>query len=474
MSKKPEDLPEVTELNESEVDEMIRAVEKSSLDPSVKRIIIKCVELALWLPGLLLRKNISLNRLRRMLFGKGYKNKQKSKTGSHPGNEKPSRDDDLCSHLVSSTGGGSDVPPDEKNSRTQEDGDESTAATGEKEPSSLEQSNQNTADNTSQAMAQAAEKKPGHGRMPSAVYATVEEKIYMVLDGLQKGDVCPERCGGRLSTYGSGTVIRVKGQNLAKVLHYVVEKLRCSLCGLIVTASLPADVGDEKYDNSFKALMAIQKYYVAVPFNRQEYFQALLGFPLPNSTQWELVEKVAQRCYAPFNALKVLTANGKLIYHDDTPLKILEHIKMIKAKSPERVGMFTTCIIGEYEGHQISLFFNGVKYSGENVDDLLALRDADKGPILQMCDGLNQQNSTKKAKTIMCNCMSHGFRKFEELQDYYPEECRTIMHYIGKFFGLDKTTTDMTDEARLMHHQTYSQPVADALWRYMLLRFRIF
>lgn len=369
MYKKPDDLPVVTELEDNEVAVIILALEQSSLEPSVKKIVIKCVELALWLPGLLHKKNISLSRLRRLLFGKGYKANKKN---PHDKDKNPPAGDD-------SSGGAGTGVQNSDTSKTTSDTSETPAITP------ADKANQQ------QLAAKGAEKKPGHGRMPSSVYKDVEELVYLNLDGFKAGDLCPEQCGGRLAKYGSGTIIRVKGQNFARVLHYVVEKCRCSLCGYLLVAELPTDVGNEKYDSAFKSMIVLQKYYVAVPFYRQEYFQALLGFPLPDSTQWDLVEKVAQCCYIVFNVLKELVANDKLLYNDDTTLRILEHIKDVKAELLTRVGMFTTCVLGQYEEHPICLFLNGVQHGGENVDELLELRSPDKPAIVQMCDGLTQQ-----------------------------------------------------------------------------------
>ncbi len=41
----------------------------------------------------------------------------------------------------------------------------------------------------------------------------------------------------------------------------------------------------EKYHPSFKAMLALQKYYLRMPFHRQDYFQSLIGLPIPASTQ---------------------------------------------------------------------------------------------------------------------------------------------------------------------------------------------
>jgi len=98
----------------------------------------------------------------------------------------------------------------------------------------------------------------------------------------------PTLCGGKLYSVEPGAIVRVKGQNLATVHKYWIDKLRCALCGYIISADIPGHVGEEKYDTTFKAILTLKKYYVAVPFNRQAYFQEMLGVPLPSSTQWNL------------------------------------------------------------------------------------------------------------------------------------------------------------------------------------------
>jgi transposase len=96
-------------------------------------------------------------------------------------------------------------------------------------------------------------------------------------------------CGGKVYDFEPGVMVRVKGQNLAAVHKYWIDKLRCGSCSHLVTAEIPRQIGDSKYDAAFKAILALQKYYVAIPFYRQAYFQSLLGVPLPASTQWQLI-----------------------------------------------------------------------------------------------------------------------------------------------------------------------------------------
>jgi transposase len=432
MTKGHQDVPRVVDKNETEVAEIIRLIQESALSDSVKDFVVGCIESALWLPRILQKKNISLNRLKKILFGKGYGRHKKQK----------SAEGDLNTSVVPDKKAQNDVAlaPELKEEKAQDAlGPPSTPV-----------------DTPTQ------QKIKGHGRMSHNVYQEFTEGHLSL--GLQAGDSCPFGCGGKLCWHRPGIIVRVFGRNMADVYKYQIEKLRCALCGALVKAEVPPAIGDEKYHASFKSLMVLQKYYVAIPFYRQEYFQRLIGFPLPDATQWDLCEQVGGCCYPIFSILKELSANGKRIYNDDTKLKILEVIQEIKnLPDPDRTGMFTTGIISENAGRQIALFLNGTQHAGENLDDILEKRDPQSPPIIQMCDALSC-NVPKRFATILCNCLSHGFRKFEELVDFFPKECIPILEKLARVYEHDEKTQGMTDEGRLAYHQQHSGPILEVLY----------
>ena len=75
-------------------------------------------------------------------------------------------------------------------------------------------------------------------------------------------------------------------------------------------------------------------------------------------------------------------------------------------------------------------------------------------------------NIAKEVETIVCNCLSHGFRKFEELVNYAPTPCVTIMKLLSKVYTNDKATKGMTPEERLAYHKKLSAPAMNLLHRY--------
>jgi hypothetical protein len=84
-----------------------------------------------------------------------------------------------------------------------------------------------------------------------------------------------------------------------------------------------------------------------------------------------------------------------------------------------------------------------------------------------MCDALSR-NIPASFKTILCNCLSHGLRKFDDLKEFYPEPCLYIIKEIAKVYEHDEQTKKLDDkDARLAHHQKYSAPVMDRLHEYI-------
>ncbi len=418
------ELPKVIDKTQADIDAAIAAIQTCELPSATKDFAISCIRLAVWLPKALLEQKIKLSNLRKLIFGQGKKISRKTTNGNTVAREnpesKPLAYDDAS------------LLPSEK---------EIVTVTSRVEP-------------------------PGHGRLPHSAYKNTIEHT-LAISELKSGDLCPEHCGGRLYHNEPGILVRVKGQNLAAVHKYWVEKLRCASCGHLVSASIPDHVGKEKYDAAFKAILVLQKYYVAVPFYRQAYFQSLLEMPLPVSTQWQLIEEVASVAIDIFQVLELRAANGKLVHNDDSHVKITDLIRHNR-NNPDKVrtGMFTTGIISRTDERDIALFYNSTLHAGENLNRLLKKRDAKIGPVIQMCDALSR-NVPTTFQTILCKCLSHGLRKFDDLKEFYPEPCLHIIKEISLVYENDEKTKGLDKEVRLAYHREYSSPIMEKLHEYI-------
>jgi transposase len=436
-------LPKIINKSREELDAAIREIQTSNLSKETQDLMIGCIEFSTWLPGVIREKNISIHNLQRMLFGEGGRLRKKKKK------DKP----ESSSDSKQSTESSGELPPVAKNAETQEasssNGDAANDADTLGEPKVTENSRQ------------------GHGRLGEAAYVNAIN-IPVRLSNPCAGEACPSGCGGRLYLLKKHrVVIRVLGNPLSTVHRYQLERLRCGLCGEVVSAELPPSAPKTKYDAAFRAQLALQKYYVAVPFYRQEQLQRMLGFPLPDATQFELVEFVADAGYPVVRVLERVAANGELVHNDDTTAKILSVIKENKANPTKtRTGMKTSCIWVKSEGHTIVLYYTGIHHAGENLEEILRRRDMEKPAIIQMCDA-SSMNIPTSFKTILCNCLGHGFRKFRDLLEFFPEPCLKVMQSIAAVFAVEEKTVGMSALERWRYHRQHSKSVMLELHRWL-------
>ena len=137
------------------------------------------------------------------------------------------------------------------------------------------------------------DKKKGNGRMGAVEY-TAAEKVNVSHTDLKSGDNCPKCLDGKVYEQKMPRlIVRITGNAPLSGTIYQLERLRCNLCGEIFTATAPEGVGEEKYDANAKAVIALLKYGSGMPFYRIEKLQKSMGIPLPSSTQFEIVDKLA-------------------------------------------------------------------------------------------------------------------------------------------------------------------------------------
>ena len=313
----------------------------------------------------------------------------------------------------------------------------------------------------------ADDKSKGHGRNGISAYIAAE-KIVVSYTELKPGDACPMCPNGKVYPWTPGTVVRFTGGAPLQAKVWELQKLRCNLCGEIFTAQMPAEAGTEKYDESAAAMIPLLRYGSGMPLNRLEQLQESMGIPLAASTQWEITEKAAkQGPNAVYNELMRQAAHGDIIYNDDTPMKILELLNKNK-EDDERKGIFTTGILSVVDDGKIVLFRTGRKHSGENMTELLKLRDEGLGPPIQMCDALSR-NISKEFGTILANCLAHGRRNFVDVVSSFPEECRYVIETLANVYKNDEKAKEenKTSHERLVYHQAESGPLLEQLYQWM-------
>ncbi len=304
---------------------------------------------------------------------------------------------------------------------------------------------------------------PGHGRMPVEAY-TAAERVKVPHPELKSGQLCPECEKGKLSEKKPRTLVRITGAAPLRATVYELQRLRCSLCGHLFTAQTPEGVSSEKYGPSSRSILAVLKYGYGTPYDRLARMQKSLGIPMPNSTQYELLEDLAILLKPIFRELLMRVAQVGLIHIDDTKMRIL---KIERPPEDPRTGLFTTGVVGVEGDIKIAIFFTGTQHAGENLTDVLKNRAAElESPIL-MCDALSWNTSKLDAPDAvrLAHCLAHGRRKFVEIAHNFPESCLHVLGELAKIYGHDKTTKEekMSPAERLKYHKTHSRPIMTAL-----------
>ncbi len=133
--------------------------------------------------------------------------------------------------------------------------------------------------------------RPGTGRLGAEAYGGAE-RTECRHEELAVGQRCPVCGQGTLSALPPGVEIRIDGHALLSAMRYALPKRRCSACGQMCTAPLPSLAGEEKYSARARAVLAVSRYYLGLPLYRVEAYQAMLGVPVPDATQWDQIEQV--------------------------------------------------------------------------------------------------------------------------------------------------------------------------------------
>jgi hypothetical protein len=428
--------PEDVQLSREEGEALIERIERNALSAEDRRLLVKILTFYFWLLFALREAKLSLKRLKALVFG------EKPKKPKPPSSSGPA-------------GGGGPNERETAPSSAPAVSSAAAAPTPEQQPP-----------------------PPGHGRYGAAVYRAAQT-VACRHEELAVGERCPACRRGTLYRLPPGVEMRLDGHALLSAVRYEVEKLRCSACGQVFTAAVPVSAGAEKYTARARAVLALARYYLGLPWYRLEGFQTLVGVPVADATQWDQAERVGDCSYPIFKGLEQLAAQGEVIFQDDTPQRILTLMKenqqararaqaQGKTKTEERTGMQTTALLVQVGGQRICLYYTGRRHAGENLDALLTKREPDRGKPVVMSDALSSNNAAEDT-LIRCHCLVHGRRKFSELDETFPVESAVVVNALKDVFDHDEyaRTTQLTAQDRLAYHQRKSGPIMKKLKRWL-------
>jgi hypothetical protein len=417
--------PEDVKLSREDGEALIARVQANALTGADRRLLVQLIRIYFWLTFALSETRISLKRLKRALFGGGKPPPPPPAGGGLSG-------DDVTAPVTGN--------------------DAAAAATVDETP----------------VPARPARRR-GHGRRGADAYAGATPVVCRQ-ETLAAGQPCPACDRGTLYPLPAGVEIRIDGNALLSAVRYEVERLRCSACGEVFTADLPAAAGADKYSLRARAVIALARYYLGLPFYRLERYQALVGVPVADATQWDLAEQVADCAWPVVDYLWALGAQGQVIFQDDTHVRILALVAENRRADAvgdtlKRRGMYTTGLVVQVEQRVVCLYRSGRAHAGDNLTDLLAQRGAGLAKPIVMSDALAANQRDDDDRLIRCHCLAHGRRQFTDLEEVFPAEARHVITVLNQVFEHEAVTRTqaMTPAARLAYHQTYSGPRLAAL-----------
>jgi transposase len=274
--------------------------------------------------------------------------------------------------------------------------------------------------------------------------------------------------GSVIPAVGSGTYCPgpdTEGNALLSAVRYEVEKLRCSAWGQVFTAALPAAAGTEKYRARARAVVALGRYYLGVPWYRLEGYQAVVGVPVPDATQWALLEH-GGNCASPvFKHFEQLAAQGDVSYQDDPAARVVALIEENRhPEVPARTGRSTTGLIAEVEGRRICVYYAGRPPAGENLAALLRKREPQRDKPLVMSEALASHAADDQTLS-RCHGLAHGQRKFRALDADFPGESAVVTQVLRQGCEHDEAARErrLSADERLAYHQTYRGPLLEGL-----------
>jgi transposase len=430
--------PEILEVDDKHLEDVLCRVEQT-LDAKDAELIRALAQSYRYVTGLVEDKNISLRRLRQLLFGAGTE-----KTAAVLGRMTDRSD--------------TTAPPDAPVETAPVD-----TATAADEP------NKN---------ANEEKAAPGHGRNGADAYLGAE-RITVAHPTLSAGDACPACGDGIVYEKDPGVLVRITGQAPLAATIYQLQKLRCHLCGVVFTAPAPAEAGGRKYDATAGSMIALLKYGSGLPFNRLDGLQGHLEIPIPASTQWDIVSAVSAMLAPIFAELIRQAAQGDVLHNDDTTVKILALMGQSRQQAltdaegegdsaDERTGLFTSGIVALRDGQRVALFFSGRRHAGENLAEVLQHRAKELPPPIQMCDALSR-NFPGELQTILAHCLAHARRNFVDVYDCFPEQCGYLLKALKVVYGNDAIAREhaLSPEARLQLHQRESGPTMQQLHEWL-------
>lgn len=295
----------------------------------------------------------------------------------------------------------------------------------------------------------------GHGRRPQK-----ELKQQQVNHEIPPEDrVCPH-CQGELAPLGDeaeeSTMIDVIAREFVQVLHRRL-KYRCRCNGYVATAPGPLKLKPGGlYSPDFAVEVALGKYALHLPLERQVYAMKQDGLTIDSQTLWDQLDTLAKVVKPTYNAILAEILKQPLLLADETRWPLLANGQVKENKT-----CFAWCLVGDdLVGYRI-LDSHSQEAGSQMLTGYTGVVMADGYEVYQ---ALARPQPGQPPPFTLAHCWSHVRRKFVDVQANHPEACAEVLALIRDLFLLEREFQDLPPDDRLRGRQERSKPLVDAIF----------
>lgn len=297
----------------------------------------------------------------------------------------------------------------------------------------------------------------GHGRREQPELARVEQLH------TSEAKLACNVCGGDLAPWAEqfeeSEEIDVIERRFVVVKHRR-QKYRCSCGGCIQTAPGPRKLFDAaRYSVGFAVHVAMAKYADHLPLERQVRMMQRDGLTVDSQTLWDQIEALAKLLAPAHDRLQAYVLSQPVIGADETYWRLM-------GEKGKRQG-------GEGKRWQAWAIVapDAVCYRIEDSRSTEAARKllgSYTGTVIT--DGYTAYSSLRKqgARFRIAHCWAHVRRKFVELEEQHPKECKQVLDWIGQLYAIEKESQQDPPDIRLEKRRTRSRPILTAIQNWAL------
>jgi transposase len=219
--------------------------------------------------------------------------------------------------------------------------------------------------------------------------------------------------------------------------RYVIKchkrrKYRCRCGACIETAPAPRKlIEGGRYSVNFAITVAVDKYLMHLPLERQVAAASRLGLEVDSQTLFDQLWALNKLLLPAYQRLADVQRARPLLYVDESRWPLLG----VKGKGAEASKWHIWTMVSD-----LGVYYE--IYDGRDADSAEDLLADFKGYV--MCDGFSAYESLAKAypEIRLVQCWVHVRRNFVECEKAFPAECGEVLGLIGKLYEIEQRAGD--------------------------------